>query len=357
MGKRSVGLILAAVALLGAGCADDGSDETAAAAATTTPAVSVTGPQSYTVVVDGPSTLGAENLVWGTYFPKMLAARPGDTIVFDNQSSNDIHTVTFGVKSDRSDQPPPELENGQVNPAAFAPCFTTEPASRDLTCPPPPAGAPEFTGEGYWNSGVLAPTSLPAEAGPKQATVKLAADIPPGPYAVTCTLHPFMEGTVQVAEADGDRLSPAQVTAAGEKELAEAKARAAGIALPAPAVVPDGAEVISGWGDDLVAVNRFHPETVSVKAGQTVKWRGISPYMPHTVSFEPPFMSPAEPDALLPAGVRSGGRFDGGVSHSGIFGPPPGYPVETFSLTFTTAGQYPYLCLLHPGMAGTVRVE
>ncbi len=355
MRMRRIGVMLAVVALLGAGCGDD--DTSDDAAATTTTAGSVTGPQNYTVTVDGPSTLGAENLVWGAYFPKIVAARPGDTIVFDNRSSNDIHTVTFGVKADRSDQPPAELKNGQANPAAFAPCYTTEPARPDLTCPPPTAGAPEYTGKGYWNSGVLAPTSLPAEAGPKQATVKLAAEIPPGPYTGTCTLHPFMEGTVQVAAADGDRLSPAQVTAAGEKEFADAKAQAGGIAIPAPAAVPNGAEVVSGWGDKLVAVNRFHPETVAVKVGQTVKWRGISPYMPHTVSFEPPFKSPAEPDALLPAGVKSGGRFGGGVSHSGIYGPPPGYPVDTFSLTFTKAGQYPYLCLLHPGMAGTVRVE
>lgn len=346
-------VILAVVALLGAGCGDEADD----GGATATTGGPVTGTQNYTVAVDGPSTLGAENLVYGTYFPRILAARPGDTIVFDNRSSNDIHTVTFGVKSDRSDQPPAELADGQVNPTAFAPCYTTEPARKDLTCPPPPAGAPEYTGKGYWNSGVIMPTALPAEAGPKQATVKLAAEIPPGPYTVTCTLHPFMEGTLQVVAADGDRLSPAQVTAAGDKEFADAKAQAAGIPIPAPAAVPGGVEVVSGWGDRLVAVNRFHPETVSVKAGQTVKWQGVSPYMPHTVSFEPPFKSPAEPDALLPAGVRSGGRFNGGVSHSGIFGPPPAYPVETFSLTFTTAGQYPYLCLLHPGMAGTVRVE
>lgn len=354
MGMKRVVVMLAVVALLGAGCGDDDTDE---GAATTTTAGAVTGSQNYTVVVDGPSTLGAENLVYGTYFPRMLAARPGDTIVFDNRSSNDIHTATFGVKSDRSDQPPAELANGQINPAAFAPCYTTEPARKNLTCPPPTAGAPEYTGTGYWNSGIIFPTALPAEAGPKQATVKLAPEIPAGSYTFVCTLHPFMEGAVQVVAADGDRLSPAQVTAAADKELAEAKAEAAGIAIPAPAAVPNGAEVISGWGDKLVAVNRFQPETVAVKVGQTVKWRGVSPYMPHTVSFQPPFKSPAEPDALLPAGVKSGGRFGGGVSHSGIFGPPPGYPVDTFSLTFTKAGQYPYLCLLHPGMAGTVRVE
>ena len=354
MRMKRAAVMLAVVALLGAGCGDDDADE---GAATSTTAGAVTGAQNYTVVVDGPSTLGAENLVYGTYFPRMLAARPGDSIVFDNRSSNDIHTVTFGVKSDRSDQPPAELANGQINPAAFAPCYTTEPARKDLTCPPPTAGAPEYAGKGYWNSGVIMPTALPAEAGPKQATVKLAPEIPAGPYTIVCTLHPFMEGSLQVVAADGDRLSPAQVTAAADKELGEAKADAAGIAIPAPAAVPNGAEVISGWGDKLVAVNRFHPETVAVKVGQTVKWRGISPYMPHTVSFEPPFKSPAEPDALLPAGVKSGGRFGGGVSHSGIFGPPPSYPVDTFSLTFTKAGQYPYLCLLHPGMAGTVRVE
>ena len=171
------------------------------------------------------------------------------------------------------------------------------------------------------------------------------------------TLHRFMEGTVQVVDADADRLSPAQVTAAGDKEFADAKARAAAMAIPSPAPVPNGAEVISGWGDELLTVNRFHPETVSVKVGQTVNWRGMSPFMPHTVSFQAPFQSPAEPDALLPAGTRAGGRFDGGVSHSGIFGPPPGYPAEGFSLTFAKAGQYPYLCLLHPGMAGTVRVD
>jgi plastocyanin len=353
---RGIGILSAVLLIaMGAGCGDDDSEKESAS--TTTAPAAPTGPQNYTVVVDGPSVLGAENLVYGAYFPKRLAVRPGDTVLFDNKSSNDIHTVSFGVKSDRSDQPPDVLKNGQANPAVFAPCFTTQPARPDMTCPPPTAGAPEFTGQGFWNSGVILPTALPAEAGPKTATVKLAAEIPTGNYILTCLLHPFMEATINVVASDGERLPPAQVASAGDRELGEAKAQASGIPVPAEVAVPNGAGVTAGWGDKLVAVNRFSPETVTVKVGQPVTWRGTSPWMPHTVSFQPPFKSPAEPNALLPTGVKSGGKFPGGVSHSGIFGPPPTYSSETFSLTFTKAGQYPYLCLLHPGMAGTVQVS
>jgi plastocyanin len=308
------------------------------------------------VVVDGPSTLGAENLVFGTYFPKTLAARPGDTIVFDNRSSNDIHTVTFGVKSDRSGQPPPILKTGQVNPAVFKPCFTTEAPRPDMTCPPPTPGPPEFTGTGFWNSGIILPTSVPADAGPKQVTVKLAAAIAPGSYTITCLLHAVMESTLQVVASDAERLTPPQVASAADRELGDAKAHAAGIAVPVPPTAAGGAAVSAGWGDKLVAVNRFAPETVSIKVGQTVTWRDASPFVPHTVSFQPPFHSAEEPNALLPLGVKPGGSFSGGVAHSGIFGPSPPLPTDTFSLRFTKAGSYPYLCLLHPGMAGTVQV-
>lgn len=355
MGRKISVVVVVVVALLAAGCGDDDSD--GSAGSTTTTAGSLTGPQNYTVVVDGPSTLGAENLVYGTYFPNRLAVRPGDTVLFDNRSSNDIHTVTFGVKSDRSDQPPPETPDGQANPAAFGPCFTNEPAKPALTCPPRTAGFPEYAGIGYWSAGVIFPTSLPAEVGPKQATVKFAPEIAPGTYTVVCTLHKFMEATVEVVASDQDRLTPAQVAVAADKELGGAKSHGESVAIPTPGTVANGTEVLAGWGDKLLAVDRFHPETASVKVGQTVKWRGLSPYMPHTVSFSTPYKSPDEKDALLPLGVKAGGRYSDGVAHSGIFGPKPDYPKDGFSLVFTKAGRYPYLCLLHPGMAGTVLVE
>jgi plastocyanin len=348
-------VILAMVVLLVGACSDDKADK--ATATTTTATAALSGPQKYTVIVDGPSTLGAENYVFGTYFPQTIKVRPGDTITYDNRSSNDIHTVTFGLKDDRSDSPPTVLKTRQANPVVFGPCYTTQPARPDITCPPPTAGAPEYTGKGYWNSGVILPTPLPPEAGPKTTALKLASDIAPGQYAVACLLHPNMKATVSVVGSDAERQSPVEVAAAADKELGDAKAQGAGIATPTPGTVASGAAVVAGWSNKITAVNRFNPEAVTIKAGQTVTWKTSSDWMPHTVSFQPPFKSPAEPNALKPSGVKTGGKFAGGESHSGIFGPPPDGLSDTFTLTFTKAGRYSYLCLLHPGMAGTIEVS
>jgi plastocyanin len=348
-------LVIPVVVVLAGGACSSGKPRANTPATAKAPA-GPTGPQQYMVVVDGPSTLGAENLVFGTFFPKALAVRPGDTVVFDNRSSNDVHTVTFGLKPDRSDSPA-LAKNGGENPAVFEPCFNAEGPKPDLNCGPPPAAPPEFTGKGYWNSGVILPVALPPQAGPKQVTLKVAAAVAPGAYTVTCLLHPFMESTLNVVATDAERLSPAAVAAAADKELGTTRAEANGIAAPTHAPDASGASVTASWGDKLVAFNRFDPATVSIKAGQTVIWRDASPFMPHTVSFQPPFKTPSDPKAFLPTGAKSGSKFVGGVAHSGMFGPTPIFPTDTFALTFTKAGKYPYLCLLHPGMAGTVEVS
>jgi plastocyanin len=360
---------LCCLALVGAGCADGTSSKEAASGAAAAPGARpnppAAGPQSYTVAVDGPSTLGAENYVFGAYFPKTLAVRPGDTVVFENRSSNDLHTVTFGVKGDRSDVPAEATPAGQLNPVVFAPCVAAAPRADLDACagaqpPARPGGTapplPPYTGKGYWNSGALLHTAAPPEAGPKSVTVRIAADIAPGSYPYICILHRFMAGTIEVVASDADRATPAAATSAGDAEWARAKSAAAALTEPKPVAGPTGASVAASWGDQMIAVNRFAPQTVTIKAGQTVTWKSDSSWMAHTVSFQPPFKTPAERNALLPAGARSGSRYAGGVAHSGIFGPPPEFPADSFSLTFTKPGTYPYTCLLHPGMAGTVQV-
>jgi plastocyanin len=89
---------------------------------------------------------------------------------------------------------------------------------------------------------------------------------------------------------------------------------------------------------------RFIPETVNIKAGDTVKW--TNPYnISHTVTFDPS-KAADKANAALPAGVEP---FDSG-------------PVEeegTFSHTFTVKGTYKYVCVYHEGMGmvGTVIVS
>jgi plastocyanin len=356
--RRLLSIVALGIVPLVAGSCSSGSGAKAAdkLAATAATAPAVTGAQSYTVVVDGPSTLGAENYVYGAFFPKTVSVRPGDTVVFENRSSNDIHTATFGVKGDRSDSPALVTKAGQPNPAVFGPCFTTQPAGPDVVSCAKSATPPEFTGQGFWNSGQILFPAAPPEAGPKTATVKIGAGVAPGAYTITCLLHPFMQSTLHVVGSDAERLAPAQVAAAADKELGEARTQATGIAVPPAVPSANGATVTASWGNQLIAVNRFSPETASIKVGQTVTWTDGSPYMPHTISFNPPFKSPDEPNAFLPTGAKSGSQFAGGVAHSGMIGPKPFLPVNGFSLTFSKAGTYPYLCLLHPGMAGTVQV-
>jgi plastocyanin len=319
----------------------------------------VSGPQAYTIGVDAPSSAG-EHLVFGAFFPATIKARPGDAIVFENRSSHDVHTVTFGVKPDRSNAPPNATKAVQANPVVFGPCSTDAEPTRDLEACPGAAGQASgpptlYAGKGFWNSGAL---SFPGAPGPaaKAVTVRLAPTIAPGTYPIVCLLHPFMNAQLQVVATDAERLSPATSSAAGDAQVEQVQTEAGAIAEPVDQL-PGTTTVAAGWGDRLVSVNRFSPRTTSVKVGGTVTWVDQSSYMPHTISFESPFKGPQDTDAFLPAGVRSGSGYSGGVAHSGTVGPPPEFPSSSFSLKFTRAGSYTYLCILHPGMVGVVDVQ
>lgn len=106
---------------------------------------------------------------------------------------------------------------------------------------------------------------------------------------------------------------------------------------------------IRGGASDTVVVDmdnrlRFLPETVRVRAGQTVRWVNGSALM-HTVTADP--AAAADPaNVELPAGAAP---FDSGEMSPG----------DTFAYTFTVPGTYRYVCLPHElaGMIGVVVVE
>ena len=140
-------------------------------------------------------------------------------------------------------------------------------------------------------------------------------------------------------------------------------------------------EVAAGVGEGQARVFRFLPDTLAVKTGDTVRWVNRSKTEPHTVTFlgagaeqpedilvEP---QPSGPPTLVQNPLTlfpQGGRVYGGEGYvnSGFLGELNGQPLPggpAFELTFDTAGEYPYYCVLHasgpvgPGMAGTITVS
>jgi plastocyanin len=128
---------------------------------------------------------------------------------------------------------------------------------------------------------------------------------------------------------------------------------------------PQTYTVLVGAEDTSVgaSVVGFFPDTVTIHVGDTVHWQRNA-NEPHTVTFLagmplPPFNVPA-PDGLPSPLMRNpltafpvapaDGRYDGTTfATSGIFGPDPDIfqGVESFDLTFTRAGTYPYVCVVH----------
>jgi plastocyanin len=349
---KKLGVFIAVFALLAGACGDDDDDGGAAAETTSSTEASAAadGPLTYNVTVDAPSPEG-KNISLGTYFPGAVKIHPGDKVVFENQSTQAPHTISFGINSDRSNSPVPFTKALAFNPAVFGPCMTSTDPTPDLeACPEPPATPPPaYQGKGYWNSGALVPGNAPE--GPKEITVEFSEAVPPGNYNYACILHGPMGGRITVVAPDETRDEPDKVTAAAEKAAADvmAKTEAAPDPTPAAGNVEAGADVLPA------TKNRFFPEVIEIKAGETVTWKSVSVVDPHTITLAPPFQNPEDPRGIPPTGVADGGSYTEGFTNSGVLGPKP-FPAETFSLRFPKAGSYPYICALHPGMVGTVNV-
>jgi len=111
--------------------------------------------------------------------------------------------------------------------------------------------------------------------------------------------------------------------------------------------------------DKGIQADAFLTPKVSINVGDTVTWTVKTDEI-HTVTFlsgqaPPPLIVPTPngPDLNPVVAAPSGGpSYDGtGYVNSGIVLQP-----ATFSLKFTKAGTFAYLCQIHPGMVGSVEV-
>lgn len=124
-----------------------------------------------------------------------------------------------------------------------------------------------------------------------------------------------------------------------------------GMAIQEASAEPATLVVRAGSGEPGYAVNEFLPENIVVTKGDTVTWE-FDWYEPHTVTFGAPTGDPSAPthpgQAVVP---YTGVEF---VSSGLIFGVPTAPP--TFSMQFNEFGTFPYVCIIHPFMTGTVTV-
>lgn len=93
---------------------------------------------------------------------------------------------------------------------------------------------------------------------------------------------------------------------------------------------------------------RFEPAHVTIKAGQTITWKNES-QMPHTATGDPAQnpVAKSHPEYVqLPPGAEP-------------WGSEMLQPGDSYSHTFTTPGEYRYICIPHvlSGMRGTITVE
>jgi plastocyanin len=303
------------------------------------------------------------------------------------------------------DQPPPEYNQEffeQTLPTFFPhsnsaalqqdaahPCYLKSlsdlPKNHAKPCTKAQQQQPAFTGDdAFYSSGFI---PFEGQQG-NTYEMKIDPNAKPGTYFYFCSIHGVpMSGKITIAK--GAKLESQAVLNRRGKTEADRVVR--------PLKKVHDEELVgkgqfkgnlAGSGDDSTqnieaSVNEFTPRTINSKAGENVTWTFIGN---HTISFNVPpytplftynkkgtlttnggldkakggwpgapgdhsdFDGPPQPAIHLDAGDFDG---SGGLKSSGT-----GFNTgDTYAVTFTKAGTYPYACLIHPGMIGKVVVK
>jgi plastocyanin len=279
------------------------------------------------------------------FYPRRLTIYAGDRVTWTVNDGNEPHTVTFGPDPllRRLENPQVQVSlkdvNGKqqlvVNPTVFFPSAPGPLVERD-------AGSATT----LLNCGAFGPAGAPT---PQSCTITFPH---PGSFAYDCLLHsgipgsPDMDGVITV------------------------------IARP-----QSGAHtwtVRAGTGNAIDTNDGFVPARLTIHVGDRVSWMSGGELL-HTVSFG---LDPRKVPTLVPVGKGPRGPilafnpqiafpiepkdhvYRGGVASSGLLGLTgnylnrPGQPFvrAPFTLTFAKTGVYTYVCLIHPGMVGTITV-
>lgn len=300
-------------------------------------------PQQYIIQAGAAGPANIEALLFA---PQSLQVHRGDTVTW---MINGFHNVRFGTAPidlltplEMEGQPPL-----QINPAVAFPSIENGAA---------------YTG-GEVGSGLPGAEGTPP--------FSLVMDVEPGSYSYFCDVHPGMLGTITVVEADVAIPSPIEAAMQGGQEIGDTIGAAMAAHAELSANTPmmnegDTLQVMAGSvGPGRATINLFYPFTAVARVGQTVTFtvpEGSND--PHTVSWPPLYgqeVVPVEQEggppiltagpSLIPSTENGAAIGADGVFNSGFL-----LPGQSFSISFSEPGAYPYVCSLHAGMQGTIVV-
>ena len=393
--------MLAAGSLVVTGCT---SGSTAPSSATPASA-----PTSYDVQLDNKAA--AFNFQADAYYPNALKVHPGDTVRFKGLDRGVPHTVTFGTMVDAAvaalakrpapapnappPPPPPELAKlgrlivpGQppvTRQAAAQQCYVASgepPADAKTPCTKDQQSQKDFDGtQTYFNSGWLVPDQT--------FSLKLSDSVKPGTYSFICLLHlDLMTGQLTVVDKGQAADTQQQVKANADKQLSDQVAKLKPGVDASSKTTADRAQAgVLAQDAPGAQATLFAPKEISIPVGGSVNW---TIFGPHTISFnvpqdavgaltkgadgtvsvnlkalgptggpgQPPPPAPGTPPGPPPTApiVIDAGSWDGkGFRNSGLV---VSFPPVLFGykLTFTQPGAYPFRCVIHVDMEGTVKV-
>jgi plastocyanin len=295
------------------------------------------------------------------FFNKKTTINVGDTVSFQLRG---FHTVDFPAQGGKA---LPLIVPGQtatgINDAAGNP-FWFNGKVPNLGINPQLFGtskAKTYNGSQRWDSG--APLGKP-----KPLNLKFTKA---GTYKYFCDVHPGMVGTIVVKPA-GATIPTAKQDAKATVAQATADVKAAATVVKAkqPADTVSLGESTPGG----VELYTMFPASLTVNAGTTVTFQmSKHTFETHTATFGPTSVLkklangfagvnlpaqgvyPSDPPGSITESPTAHGD---GFANVGTLDNDSGTPVPSSGkITFTTAGTYHFICLIHPFMRGTIVVK